>query len=455
MFGRDKQAAGDNTPPNEIGPEVDFKAKGGANKQENEANAIQARQSPGIIPTKMLIAQAVQRGASRILLDYTAQGVTVKLDVDGFWHDLPQMDRATGDVMLAVMKKMANLDPAERRERQVGDFSAVYRQKARNCHITSQGVPTGERAMLRVVDPKEEQLSLEEMGMRENIAGDFKHRVGRAMGEVVPPPPLGLYVFSAPANGGGLSSLWVAGLSATDRYMRDFIGLEEVTRREPEVENIEVVEYEESAGESANDLIPQQLRRQPDVFTVPLVADKQTLDTLCEMIESESMAIFTSVRAKSAAEALCKLHAAAGSKSMFLQSINLVINMRLVRKLCENCKVPFQPHPQVVQRLGLPPERVDVLYQEWQPPPPDPDAKNQEPPPICPECGGIGYRGRTGMFEVLIVDDNIRKAMAANPDAATIQQLAQNAGMKLIRDEGVLLLAQGITSIPELQRALQ
>ena len=66
MFGRNKQATGDNTPPNEIGPEVDFKAKGGANKQENEANAIQARQSPGIIPTKMLIAQAVQDAAAAV-----------------------------------------------------------------------------------------------------------------------------------------------------------------------------------------------------------------------------------------------------------------------------------------------------------------------------------------------------------------------------------------------------
>lgn len=455
MFGRGKQPTDENVPPNEMGPDVQFKAKGGADSQENEANAIQARQSPGIVPTKILIAQAMERGASRILLDYTAQGVAVKLDVDGFWHDLPPMDRASGDVMLAVMKKMANLDPAQRRERQVGEFSSLFRQRTRNCHITSQGVPTGERAIIRVVDPKESQLSLEEMGMRDNVAGDYKYRVGRAMGEEVPPPPTGMYVLSAPANGGGLSSLWVGALSATDRYMRDFISIEEVSRREPEVENIEVVEFEEAAGETASELIPKQLLRQPDVFVHPLVSDKTTLDLLCEVIQTEDMAVFTSVRAKSAAEALCKLHAAAGSKSALLQSVNLVINMRLVRKLCENCKTPFQPHPQVVQRLGLPPERVDVLYQQWQPPPPDPEAKQQEVPETCPQCGGIGYKGRTGMFEVLVVDDNIRVAMAQSPDPATIQQLAQNAGMKTIRDEGVLLLAQGITSIQELQRALQ
>ena len=130
MFGRKKKKKSVN--PLEMGPDVEFKATGAASDQENQANAIQARQSPGIAPTKVLVAQAMDQNANCILVDYTAQGVAIRFDVDGFWHDLPPMDRASGDVMLAVMKKMANLDPAERRERQAGDFSAVYQQKTRN-----------------------------------------------------------------------------------------------------------------------------------------------------------------------------------------------------------------------------------------------------------------------------------------------------------------------------------
>ena len=77
------------------------------------------------------------------------------------------------------------------------------------------------------------------------------------------------------------------------------------------------------------------------------------------------------------------------------------------------------------------------------------------PPPICPSCGGLGYKGRIGMFEMLVVDDNIRQALAQQPSADVVQQLAIKTGMNTLREEGIALLAQGITSIPELQRALQ
>ena len=132
--------------------------------------------------------------------------------------------------------------------------------------------------------------------------------------------------------------------------------------------------------------------------------------------------------------------------------------MRLVRRLCEACKVPFQPSPAILQQLQLPPERVQVLYQEYQPPPVDPQApknKKNAPPPVCPHCGGLGYSGRIGIFEMLIVDDNIRQALAQQPAADVLHQLAAKTGMRSLREEGIGILAQGITSIPELQRALQ
>ena len=456
MFGRKKKKKSVN--PLEMGPDVEFKATGAASDQENQANAIQARQSPGIAPTKVLVAQAMDQNANRVLVDYTAQGVAIRFDVDGFWHNLPSMDRKVGDVMLAVMKKLANLDPADRRSRQAGEFKVTYRRVLRTCQITTQGVETGERVIIRVVDPKQEQMSLEDLGMRESMAYQFMERVGRATGEEEAKPPTGIYVLSAPANGGGLSSLWAAGLMATDRYTGDFLGIEEKTRREPEVENVDVQEFDESQGEKAADIVPKMMLRQPDVFTVPHIADKETLDTLCMVAETEGIVTITSVRAKSAAEALNKLLSASTNKSSFIKFINLVVNMRLVRRLCEECKVPFQPSPAILQQLQLPPERIQVLYQEYQPPPVDPQApknKKNAPPPVCPNCGGLGYSGRIGIFEMLIVDDNIRQALAQQSAVDVLHQLAAKTGMRSLREEGIGILAQGITSIPELQRALQ
>ena len=90
--------------PEQVVPSVEFSAMGAASDQDNQANAIQARQSPGIVPTQIVLAQGISRNANRLLLDYTAQGVGIRLDVDGFWHNHPPMDRQNGDVMLAVMK---------------------------------------------------------------------------------------------------------------------------------------------------------------------------------------------------------------------------------------------------------------------------------------------------------------------------------------------------------------
>jgi len=150
-------------------------------------------------------------------------------------------------------------------------------------------------------------------------------------------------------------------------------------------------------------------------------------------------------------------------RGQFAEAATVVLNMRLVRKLCDNCKQPYPPNPQLLQKLGIPPGRVAVLYREYQPPPPgqepEPQKKRKkgqpEEPTVCPRCTGAGYFGRTGLFEMLVVDDNIRKALVENPRLEVIRKLARQAGCRTIQEEGILMVAKGETSIPELQRILK
>ena len=124
--------------------------------------------------------------------------------------------------------------------------------------------------------------------------------------------------------------------------------------------------------------------------------------------------------------------------------------MRMCRKLCEQCKQPFQPGPQYIQQLGLPPSHVQVLYQHFQPVPDE----NGNLPEQCEACAGKGFSGRTGIFELITMNDQLRQTIATAPDPNVIRQMAQQLGNKSTQQEGVLHLAQGITSIQELQRAL-
>ena len=157
-----------------------------------------------------------------------------------------------------------------------------------------------------------------------------------------------------------------------------------------------------------------------------------------------------SVNANDGVEAIHKIRSLGVAPDKFAKCLNGVMHMRMCRKLCEHCKQPFQPGPQYIQQLGLPPSHVQVLYQHFQP---VPDEKGNLPEP-CDACSGKGFTGRTGMFELISLDDQLRQAVAVQPDLNVIRQLAQQLGHKSTQQEGILHLAKGITSIQELQRAM-
>jgi type II secretory ATPase GspE/PulE/Tfp pilus assembly ATPase PilB-like protein len=151
----------------------------------------------------------------------------------------------------------------------------------------------------------------------------------------------------------------------------------------------------------------------------------------------------------------------------FAKAIRTVLNVRLIRTLNDTCKQPYEPPPQLLAKLGIPQGRVKVLYREWTPPPPDPEEdkkrkKKQLPPGACtlcelegPHCHGIGYRGRTGIFELLDVNDQLREALVKQPKLEVLRSIAKKSGHRNLQEEGILLVAQGVTSLNELQRVLK
>ena len=132
----------------EKGAPVDLMAIGAAEERDNQANLITARQSPGYLFVKELIADMADRRSDKAILDYSQQQVVVRQHIDGVWHNSEARDRESGDVMLAVMKTLANLSATERRKKQEGKFGAKYKDHSYVCPITSQGVSTGERVMV-------------------------------------------------------------------------------------------------------------------------------------------------------------------------------------------------------------------------------------------------------------------------------------------------------------------
>ncbi|MEM9659742.1 MAG: hypothetical protein AAF961_15380, partial [Planctomycetota bacterium] len=153
----------------EKGAPVDLIAMGAENANEDNANLLIARQSPGYLLVKDLVVEIVQRRSEKALLNYGPQSVGVKHEIDGVWHPAEARDRESGDVMLAVMKTLANLQVKERRKKQEGQFGAKFDGRTYLCPITSQGVESGERVIVSLLSEKNRPDSYQALGMREAL----------------------------------------------------------------------------------------------------------------------------------------------------------------------------------------------------------------------------------------------------------------------------------------------
>jgi type II secretory ATPase GspE/PulE/Tfp pilus assembly ATPase PilB-like protein len=428
-------------------PPVNLTAMGGAD-QEKQANMITARQSPGFPVVMEQVAHALTKRADAILLDYTREAVGIKYEVDGVWHDVPPRDRESGDAMLAVMKKLANLNPAERRARQEGRFGADGMAQKLICTITSQGTQTGERVLVRITPKKSRFGSLDDLGMRDKMRDQYKELINSGGG---------LIVFSA-APGHGLTTLWNVGLNATDRYTRDFVGVNDKDSIDEEIVNINPNTYDSKKGETPDTILRSVLLRLPEVLVVPEPTNAATLEAMCNHVIDEQKMSITRVVARDSVDALYRLLALKAPLEKFAKAIKFVISSRLTRKLCETCKQGYGPPPQLLQKLGIPPGRVNAFYREWQPPPPEQMVDEKGRPieiPICPQCGGVGNIGRTGIFELLVIDDKMREALLKQQPPDVLRQLARQSGFRSFQEEGIVMLVKGTVSLTELQRVLK
>lgn len=418
------------------GAPVELTAMGAESDQANQANAIKSRQSPGYLDVKEVVAAALDLRADRIMLDYTQQGVAVKHQVDGVWHDAQPRDRESGDTMLAVMKTLANLNPNERRARQNGKFGAEYQGRKYTCRISAQGVQTGERVVVQFEGTEVPIESLEAAGMRPKMLEQLKESLSGSTG---------MAVLSA-MPGGGMTTLLTLTMKSLDRYMRDFYIVEDKDSPEPEVENVQPVTYDAAGGQKPSDVFRELFHKAPDVIVVPNLSDPDTAAGLCEQAVEESLVICT-LRAKEAAEALLRVLALKTPPNQFAPVAKLALNVRLVRKLCEECRQPYAPNPEMLKKLGVPPDRVQAFYR---PPPPPEDPKD-----ICRACRGIGYKGRIGVFELLTVNDKLREALVKQPKLEVLRKVARASGHRGLQEEGLVLVVKGVTSLQELQRVLK
>ncbi len=429
-------------------PNLEIKTMGIA-KDEAQGLMIASRQLPGYPVALVLLANAISSRADRILMDYSAQGAIVRYRIDGVWETLPALDRPTGDAALVVYKKMLGLNAAERRAKQDAKFATNFKDIDWVISFTSAGVPSGERVLLNIDTKKATIKTLSDIGMRDAMQESLRKLLNGDKGIVL---------ISGPA-GQGLPTSWRISLEAADKYVRDFVSLENKADADPEVINVFQNFFEVGVGDTPEAQFEKMLLRQPDVLVMPSLINSYIADRVIDQITQLGKHSITRIVANDAVDEVIKLLTTYKTEAkQIIGLLSGVLNQRLVRRLCDRCKQPFQPSPQLLQKLGIPAGRVQKLFQPTIPPPPEQrvDAKgNPIEIEICKKCNGRGYFGRMGIFELLIIDDKMRQAIvkyAANPES--IRQFAKQQGHLGFQEEGILACALGMTSLQEIQKMM-
>jgi general secretion pathway protein E len=232
--------------------------------------------------------------------------------------------------------------------------------------------------------------------------------------------------------------------------MREVYAIEPAERPERHIENVTVVKYEESKKQTPAHLLPALLRKYPDVIVHRDWSDAESVTQFCQLSTSGKL-IIGSIAAKDGIESLLRVLMTRVASKTFADSVTAVIGQRLLRKLCESCKQAYQPSAEELKAFGIPEGRVKEMYRV---PLPDPTKKKAEVP-HCENCEGIGYVGRTAVFEFALVTDEMRRLLVEQPKMDVLRAAARSAKVRSLLEEAILLAAAGVTSLEEINRVFK
>ena len=417
----------------------------GDTPNEQTANLKRVRPSPGYPVAMQLLAEIAAKDADLTVLDYSPNKVTMRYRIDGLWHGGPTADRETGDYLLAVLKQLAGMDYKERRKPQEGSLTSEYQKQKQKFRIVSRGIKTGERVAVYLSYKKPPMETLTQLGMRSSMLATLApHLNSEEIGTT----------FVSAIPGEGYTSAWRGVLDGCDLLTRDYYVIEDAEKVEPEVINISSLTFDRSKGETPMTPMPALLLREPNVLGLPNIENADELNAFSKMARDHELPLFLRGPGKHCVDSVLRVAAMKPDMNLFAETLRVIVCMRMIRKLCEHCRIEYKPRPELLEKLGLPVGRVGVLYRPfvWKPGMVDEEEEEIE---ACEHCSGIGYRGRTGLFEMLEPNDEFRQTLATKPSMRTLQQIAQANGHLSLMKEGAILIAKGTTSVDELQRVLK
>jgi len=391
----------------------------------------QVESSKGYLAAKELIYDAILRRATDVHLEPKEGETGVRLRIDGVMYPAEPFDRPTGDAIVNIFKVLSAMDITERRKPQDGSFRAEMEGREIDFRVASQGLQVGEKMSIRILDQGNSVRRLSDLGMRKQMLDSLVQ---------VTQQPHGLFLSCGPTGAGKSTTLYAA-LHEINAFESNIITVEDPV--EYKMENVTQIEINTKAGQTFANSLRSILRQDPDVVMIGEIRDGETAKIACQAANTGHM-VFSTVHANDTISAVSRLVDLGVEPFLLADSLSAILGQRLVRKLCDECKAAYKPTVDEIQRAGLPADKVDKFFR-----PPKGSTET------CPTCNGLGYLGRMGVYELLVITDRIRDLVREKTSMTTVKAEARKNGMLYMKEEGLRLVVKGITSLDELLRVVK
>ena len=381
-------------------------------------------EAPVIRVVNGILTQALRRGASDIHVEPYEREIAVRFRVDGVLHEIMTLPKRFHAHLVSRVKVMADLDIAEKRVPQDGRMKVRVANRTVDIRVSIIPMTFGERIVLRLLDKGVSLLGLGEMGMAKDTLGLFERFVNRSSG---------ILLVTGPTGSGKTTTLYAA-LSRINSAEKNVITIEDPV--EYELSGVGQIQVNPKTDLTFARGLRSVLRHDPDIIMVGEIRDLETVEIAIQASLTGHL-VFSTLHTNDAAGAVTRLVDMGVEPFLIASSLLGVLAQRLVRRICPACKEPYRLEGSRLEELGLRPDQDLWHGAGWE------------------ACMGTGYKGRTGIFELLPVDEDVRRLVTSGSDSVRIRETGMQAGMRTLYMDGIEKVKQGVTTLDEVLRVTQ
>ena len=392
---------------------------------KNDDVLEQNEEAPIIKMINALLIEALRKGASDIHIDSFEEYLEIRFRIDGVLQKILELDLKYAPLIVSRIKIMSKLDITEKRIPQDGHISLQIGNKTVDTRVSTIPSNNSERVVLRLLDKESGLVSLNEIGLSLNHLTEIKNTINQ---------PYGMILVVGPTGAGKTTTLYSM-LKELNDGSKNIVTVENPI--EYNIENISQIEINEKVGMTFAKSLRAILRQDPDVIMLGEIRDSETAQTAIQASQTGHLVIST-MHANNTAAAITRLKDLGVAPYLISSSLLAVVSQRLVRRLCENCKKSSLINSEASKALKVNLDEEKVIYK----------------PEGCEKCSNYGYKKRIGIYELMIIDDLIKKMIISDVGEEVLSDHNREIRGDLFEDAKDKVL-KGITSLEELQRVVK